>query len=156
MKCKNKCQAVHGKTGFWYYESNGPDSRWVKCELCSSNSSAGVEPIVGHTQDAESGDDKPSTAGRTGGSIPPTGASCEGKSIWPDEKLEREMLADADRLVQTSSSHSLDRDCAYHIKALLARVRDLEADREKFKRQVADFVDKIATQQQEEYHASQS
>ncbi len=30
--CPNGCQAVHGKTGTWVYESAGPDSQWVRCD----------------------------------------------------------------------------------------------------------------------------
>lgn len=38
--------------------------------------------------------------------------------VWPDEKLERQMLCDADH-----RSH----DLPCHVRALLQRVRDLEA-----------------------------
>ncbi len=48
---------------------------------------------------------------------------------WPDEALERTMLADADAV---DASHRVDRttessaDCACHVRALLTRVRELE------------------------------
>ncbi len=143
-QCANKCQAVHGKTGFWYYEINGPDSKWVKCELCSPNSSAGAEPIK--LRSANVAVKPESNLGRTGGSIPPTGDTSpesqenpaqpndgagRGHGIWPSLELENQMLCDAEHLIRTSTSMSVDRDCAVHIKALLARVRDLEADRDK-------------------------
>ncbi len=53
---------------------------------------------------------------------------------WPDEKLERCMIEDADLILseypdlETSAIH----DAACHIKALLARVRELEAERQAF------------------------
>ncbi len=48
---------------------------------------------------------------------------------WPDEALERTMLADAEAV---DASHRVDRttessaDCACHVRALLTRVRELE------------------------------
>lgn len=48
--------------------------------------------------------------------------------IWPDEKLEHAMLSDAEHLERSSTSGSVDRNAACHIKALLCRVRDLEKD----------------------------
>ncbi len=63
---------------------------------------------------------------------------------WPDENLEREMLADA-RLIEEDwigGSHAADGAC--HIKALLARVRELEAQATKlqtFKDWVHAYLD---------------
>ncbi len=50
---------------------------------------------------------------------------------WPDEKLERCMIDDADLILseypdlETSAIH----DAALHVKSLLARVRELENER---------------------------
>ena len=33
--CPNSCQAVHGKTGTWFHEQAGPDSRWLRCGVCN-------------------------------------------------------------------------------------------------------------------------
>jgi hypothetical protein len=52
-------------------------------------------------------------------------------AVWPDEKLEKEMLADAARLEEDPiwADHppsQTELDAACHIKALLVRVRELE------------------------------
>jgi hypothetical protein len=57
-------------------------------------------------------------------------------NVWPDQSLENGMLCDAEQLIRESTSGSLDRSVACHIKALLARVRDLEADRERLSGQL--------------------
>ena len=48
----------------------------------------------------------------------------EGKAVWPSAELEAEMLADADRVNRGLFVFN----CACHIKALLARVRELERE----------------------------
>jgi hypothetical protein len=45
--------------------------------------------------------------------------------VWPFPELEKQMLQDAGW--QELSHHSFARDTACHIKALLARVRELES-----------------------------
>jgi len=45
---------------------------------------------------------------------------------WPDDKLEREMIADAERVADQSENASAS-DLCCHIKALLSRIRELEA-----------------------------
>lgn len=46
---------------------------------------------------------------------------------WPDEKLEATMLRDAEFIESGLFLRSTVKDCACHIKALMARVRELEA-----------------------------
>ena len=45
---------------------------------------------------------------------------------WPDEKLERTMLDDAQRVLENANEGSAASDLACHTMALLARVRELD------------------------------
>ncbi len=48
---------------------------------------------------------------------------------WPDEALERDMIADTDAVMASYEVHhttASSADCASHVKALLSRVRELE------------------------------
>jgi len=75
--------------------------------------------------------------------------------IWPDEDLANAMLCDAEQLVRESTSGSLDRAAAAHIRDLLARVRHLESERERMKNNLANYIDKIATDEQKRWHKQQ-
>jgi hypothetical protein len=49
-------------------------------------------------------------------------------TIWPDEQLEAAMIADAQGAQDRHNNDLVSVDCAYHIRALLSRVRELEAE----------------------------
>ena len=49
--------------------------------------------------------------------------------VWPDAELEQRMIDDAENMVADLRNKYLWSDTACHVKALLARVRELEADR---------------------------
>ena len=67
-------------------------------------------------------------------------------TIWPDEKLEREMLDDIAIIERYSSSGSVDRNVVCHVKALLLRVRDLEIELAKAQKNTLSLSDWIALQ----------
>jgi len=46
-------------------------------------------------------------------------------SVWPDTKLEAQMIADVERIPKSPYCEVSDIEC--HVKALLARIRELEA-----------------------------
>lgn len=61
--------------------------------------------------------------------------------IWPSAETEKTMLADAARLARISAGVSTGADCALHIQALLARVRELEAEMAKLREALKPFAE---------------
>ncbi len=53
--------------------------------------------------------------------------TCKKNDKWPSDKLEREMLADVRMVEENANEHSAAADMCCHVKALLARVRELES-----------------------------
>ena len=54
--------------------------------------------------------------------------------VWPSEELERQMLADTGEMVAGSIAWHKAPDLACHVRALLVRVRDLEAEMARLRR----------------------